>query len=183
MDGAQRLTSWERTENNSWPTMGATFSCTSRFHSRMNLQLCFINDSSSESESDDPAQGVSATPSPQEAPDEVPSAEGDLHSRQKELECEAKRGLAMVKRQIDLEKQKQRTQAASDWSGEAQWRGRGLEPSVLHEMTLVQLQSLQANVFSQIHRLNTQLMELLESRDDLQTEQDAMLVEIGDLTH
>ncbi|XP_078390024.1 schwannomin-interacting protein 1-like [Cetorhinus maximus] len=172
MDSAHRFTSWERTDNSSWQMTG--FSCTTRFHSRMNLQLCFINDSSSESDTEEPASRASATSSPQGTPGEDRHAGGSLLSRRKELESEAKRGLALVKRRFDLERQQ---------SKDAEGRGRALELSDLQEMKVTKLQNLQTSIFAQIHCLNTQLMELLETRDDLKTKQDAMLVEIGDLTH
>ncbi|XP_067879629.1 schwannomin-interacting protein 1-like isoform X2 [Heterodontus francisci] len=112
MDGGHRFTSWERADSSRWQTTG--FSCTSRFHSRVNLQLCFINESSSESDTEEPVKGASATPPPQVAADEDGPTKGSLLSRKKELESEAKRGLALVKRQLDLERQKQQVRAASE---------------------------------------------------------------------
>ncbi|XP_078057013.1 schwannomin-interacting protein 1-like [Mustelus asterias] len=172
MDSLHRFTSWERDNNNTWQMTG--FSCSTRFHSRMNLQLCFINDSSSESDTEEAVAGASATPPPQRCSSEGVPAEGSLLSRKKELESEAKRDLALVKRRLDLEKQQSR---------DTERRSRSLEPSDLREMNMIQLQNMQSSIFSQIHDLNTQLMELLETRDDLNSKQDAMLVEIGDLTH
>ncbi|XP_048475977.1 schwannomin-interacting protein 1-like [Rhincodon typus] len=59
----ERFSSWEREGSSSWQM--TNFHCTTRFHSRMNLQLCFINDSSSESESEEAIGSVSSTPSSQ----------------------------------------------------------------------------------------------------------------------
>ncbi|GCC44517.1 hypothetical protein chiPu_0028774, partial [Chiloscyllium punctatum] len=75
------------------------------FHSRMNLQLCFINDSSSESEAEETVGGASSTPSPQPTTGESSPTEGSLESRRKELESEAKRSLALLQRRLDQEKQ------------------------------------------------------------------------------
>ncbi|XP_051900742.1 schwannomin-interacting protein 1-like [Pristis pectinata] len=179
--GARRLVSWLRADSTAWKAMGTSIGCESRFHSRMNLQLCFINDSSSESDAEESNEVSAEDPTPQLAGGEASEAERALAARRKELEREAKRSLALVKRQLDQEKQRQREITAS--SNGALGRGQTLDPSDLWDMSVLQLQELQTSVFSQIHRLNTQLMELLEVRDDLKTEQDAMLVEIGDLTH
>ncbi|XP_078284179.1 schwannomin-interacting protein 1-like isoform X2 [Rhinoraja longicauda] len=131
-EGMQRLVSWPRADSTAWRAMGETMGCASRFHNRMNLQLCFINDSSSESDPEDEGQRSPADPPPQ---------------------------------------------------GPGVGVERALEHGDLLDMSLVHVQQLQVNILSQIHHFNGQLMELLESRDDLRTEQDAMLVEIGDLTH
>ncbi|XP_038642920.1 schwannomin-interacting protein 1-like [Scyliorhinus canicula] len=171
-DGSHRFTSQERVDSNSWQMTG--FSCATRFHSRMNLQLCFINESSSDSDTEEPAGGAAATPSPQGTRAEEGAAEGSLLSRRKELESEAKRGLALLKRRLDLEKQQSKASPR---------QSHALELSDLRQLNMKQIQNRQSSIFSQIHGFNTQLMELLEIRDDLKTEQDAMLVEIGDLTH
>ncbi|XP_072349406.1 schwannomin-interacting protein 1-like [Scyliorhinus torazame] len=171
-DGSHRFTSRERADSSSWQMTG--FSCATRFHSRMNLQLCFINESSSESDTEEPAGGAAATLPPQGTRAEEAAAEGSLLSRRKELECEAKRGLALLKRRLDLQKQQSKATPR---------RSQALELSDLRQLDTKQLQNRQSSIFSQIHSLNTKLMELLEIRDDLKTEQDAMLVEIGDLTH
>ncbi|XP_072905075.1 schwannomin-interacting protein 1-like [Hemitrygon akajei] len=174
-DGTQRLVSWHRADSTAWKALGATIGCESRFHSRMNLRLCFTNDSDSDNDTGDASEPSPEDPAPELVAGETSEAERALLARKRELEREAKRSLALVKRQLDLERQRQQEHASL---------GRGpLTPSDLWEMSLLQLQDLRASVFTKIHRLNTQLMELLEVRDDLKTEQDAMLVEIGDLTH
>ncbi|XP_069771750.1 schwannomin-interacting protein 1-like [Narcine bancroftii] len=179
-DGTQRLVSWHRADTMAWRIMGNTISCESRFHSRMNLQLCFINDSSSES---DPEEAPPSDPLPQPEAGEIASSEWTLVSRRKQLEREAKQRLAAVTRQLETERQRRLESAASNPFHSALGRRKPLDPSDLWDMSLVQIEDQRNRIFSQIHPLNTQLMELLEIRDDLKTEQDAMLVEIGDLTH
>ncbi|XP_072447718.1 schwannomin-interacting protein 1-like [Chiloscyllium punctatum] len=175
----ERFSSWERASNSNWQM--TNFHCTTRFHSRMNLQLCFINDSSSESEAEETVGGASSTPSPQPTTGESSPTEGSLESRRKELESEAKRSLALLQRRLDQEKQLLR--AAAERRKDAEGRGKSVERSDLQTMKLPQIWNLQSHLYSQIHGLNTQLMELLETRDELKTKQDALLVEIGDLTH
>ncbi|XP_078284180.1 schwannomin-interacting protein 1-like isoform X3 [Rhinoraja longicauda] len=169
----QRLVSWPRADSTAWRAMGETMGCASRFHNRMNLQLCFINDSSSESDPEDEGQRSPADPPPQ-----GPVLSGCRGA----LEREARLGLALVRGQLEQE-QRRRRESRNNGLGPGVGVERALEHGDLLDMSLVHVQQLQVNILSQIHHFNGQLMELLESRDDLRTEQDAMLVEIGDLTH
>ncbi|XP_044770947.1 schwannomin-interacting protein 1 isoform X3 [Neomonachus schauinslandi] len=59
---------------------------------------------------------------------------------------------------------------------------RSLKPTDLRDMTLGQLQVIVNDLHSQIESLNEELVQLLLIRDELHTEQDAMLVDIEDLT-
>ncbi|KTG32173.1 hypothetical protein cypCar_00039945, partial [Cyprinus carpio] len=59
---------------------------------------------------------------------------------------------------------------------------RSLKPTDLRDMTLGQLQVIVNDLHSQIEGLNEELVQLLLMRDELHMEQDAMLVDIEDLT-
>ncbi|XP_065266754.1 schwannomin-interacting protein 1 isoform X3 [Emys orbicularis] len=59
---------------------------------------------------------------------------------------------------------------------------RSLKPTDLRDMTIGQLQVIVNDLHSQIESLNEELVQLLLIRDELHTEQDAMLVDIEDLT-
>lgn len=172
-EGMQRLVSWPRADSTAWRAMGETMGCASRFHNRMNLQLCFINDSSSESDPEDEGQRSPADPAPQGSA---------LTGCRGELEREARRGLALVRRQLEQERQRHRESSCTGPFPGVDG-GRSLERGELLDTSPTRLRQLRDGILSQIHHFNSQLMELLECRDDLKTEQDAMLIEIGDLTH
>ncbi|XP_072113334.1 uncharacterized protein [Mobula birostris] len=112
-DGTQRLVSWHRADSTAWKALGATIGSESRFHSRMNLQLCFTNDSDSDSDTGDVSEPSPEDPTPELEAGEGSGAKRALLIRKRELEREAKRSLALVKRQLDLERQRQRERAAS----------------------------------------------------------------------
>ncbi|XP_040830808.1 schwannomin-interacting protein 1 isoform X5 [Ochotona curzoniae] len=59
---------------------------------------------------------------------------------------------------------------------------RSLKPTDLRDMTIGQLQVIVNDLHSQIESLNEELVQLLLIRDELHTEQDAMLVDIEDWT-
>ncbi|XP_059817842.1 schwannomin-interacting protein 1-like isoform X2 [Hypanus sabinus] len=111
-DGTQRLVSWHRADSTAWKALGATIGCESRFHSRMNLRLCFTNDSDSDNDTGDASEPSPEDPAPELAAGETSEAERALLAHKRELEREAKRSLALVKRQLDLERQRQQEHAA-----------------------------------------------------------------------
>ncbi|XP_042561672.1 schwannomin-interacting protein 1-like, partial [Clupea harengus] len=59
---------------------------------------------------------------------------------------------------------------------------RNLRPGDLRDMSLGQLQVITNDLHSQIQSLNEELVQLLLRRDELHVEQDAMLVDVEDLT-
>ncbi|XP_048095017.1 schwannomin-interacting protein 1-like isoform X2 [Alosa alosa] len=59
---------------------------------------------------------------------------------------------------------------------------RTLRPGDMRDMSLGQLQVITNDLHSQIQSLNEELVELLLLRDELHVEQDAMLVDVEDLT-
>ncbi|XP_006013101.1 schwannomin-interacting protein 1 [Latimeria chalumnae] len=111
---------------------------TTRLQNRMNLQLCFINDSDSDVENENPeaAKGRNKIPAP------------NVQSRPPVPPREVKPSLGRAELQV---------------------------------MSVWQLQQLRESITGAIQNLNTELMQLLQMRDDLQTQQDAILVNAGDL--
>ncbi|KAJ8256289.1 hypothetical protein COCON_G00184410 [Conger conger] len=115
----------------------------------------------------------------------------DFLSRQKKLQAEAKLALAMAKpmakMQVEVERQNRKKSPVADLLphlphiNECLMK-RSLKPTDLRGMTLGQLQVIVNDLHSQIETLNEELVQLLLIRDELHMEQDAMLVDIEDLT-
>ncbi|XP_062242473.1 schwannomin-interacting protein 1 isoform X1 [Platichthys flesus] len=182
-------------------------SLSSRLQSGMNLQICFVNDSGSDKDSDaddsktetsldtplSPMSKQSSSYSDRDTTeDDSESLEDmDFVSRQKKLQDEAKMALAMAKpmakMQVEVEKQNRKKSPVADLLphmphiSECLMK-RSLKPTDLRDMTLGQLQVIVNDLHSQIESLNEELVQLLLIRDELHMEQDAMLVDIEDLT-
>ncbi|CAM4558358.1 unnamed protein product [Leuciscus chuanchicus] len=182
-------------------------SLSSRLQSGMNLQICFVNDSGSDKDSDaddsktetsldtplSPMSKQSSSYSDRDTTeDDCESLEDmDFLSRQKKLQAEAKLALAMAKpmakMQVQVEKQNRKKSPVADLLphmphiSECLMK-RSLKPTDLRDMTLGQLQVIVNDLHSQIEGLNEELVQLLLMRDELQMEQDAMLVDIEDFT-
>ncbi|XP_046732012.1 schwannomin-interacting protein 1 [Silurus meridionalis] len=183
-------------------------SLSSRLQSGMNLQICFVNDSGSDKDSDaddsktetsldtplSPMSKQSSSYSDRDTTeDDSESLEDmDFLSRQKKLQAEAKLALAMAKpmakMQVEVEKQNRKKSPVADLVtshmphiSECLMK-RSLKPTDLRDMTLGQLQVIVNDLHSQIETLNEELVQLLLIRDELHMEQDAMLVDIEDLT-
>ncbi|XP_016360994.1 schwannomin-interacting protein 1-like isoform X1 [Sinocyclocheilus anshuiensis] len=182
-------------------------SLSSRLQSGMNLQICFVNDSGSDKDSDaDDSKTETSLDTPlspmskqslsysdrDTTEDDSESLEDmDFLSRQKKLQAEAKLALAMAKpmakMQVEVEKQNRKKSPVADLLphmphiSECLMK-RSLKPTDLRDMTLGQLQVIVNDLHSQIEGLNEELVQLLLMRDELHMEQDAMLVDIEDLT-
>ncbi|XP_029471036.1 schwannomin-interacting protein 1 isoform X2 [Rhinatrema bivittatum] len=182
-------------------------SLSSRLQSGMNLQICFVNDSGSDKDSDaddsktetsldtplSPMSKQSSSYSDRDTTEEESESLEDMDfiSRQKKLQAEAKMALAMAKpmakMQVEIEKQNRKKSPVADLLphmphiSECLMK-RSLKPSDLRDMTIGQLQVIVNDLHSQIESLNEELVQLLLIRDELHMEQDAMLVDIEDLT-
>ncbi|XP_014685735.3 schwannomin-interacting protein 1 isoform X2 [Equus asinus] len=182
-------------------------SLSSRLQSGMNLQICFVNDSGSDKDSDaddsktetsvdtplSPMSKQSSSYSDRDTTEEESESLDDMDflTRQKKLQAEAKMALAMAKpmakMQVEVEKQNRKKSPVADLLphmphiSECLMK-RSLKPADLRDMTVGQLQVIVNDLHSQIESLNEELVQLLLIRDELHTEQDAMLVDIEDLT-
>ncbi|XP_026186141.1 schwannomin-interacting protein 1 isoform X1 [Mastacembelus armatus] len=182
-------------------------SLSSRLQSGMNLQICFVNDSGSDKDSDaddsktetsldtplSPMSKQSSSYSDRDTTEDDSESMEDMDflSRQKKLQAEAKLALAMAKpmakMQVEVEKQNRKKSPVADLLphmphiSECLMK-RSLKPTDLRDMTLGQLQVIVNDLHSQIESLNDELVQLLLIRDELHMEQDAMLVDIEDLT-
>uniref|UniRef100_A0A803V3M2 Schwannomin interacting protein 1 n=1 Tax=Ficedula albicollis TaxID=59894 RepID=A0A803V3M2_FICAL len=191
------------------PAIFLDFPCVERrwLQSGMNLQICFVNDSGSDKDSDgddsktetsldtpvSPMSKQSSSYSDRDTTEEESEALEDMDflSRQKKLQAEAKMALAMAKpmakMQVEVEKQNRKKSPVADLLphmphiSECLMK-RSLKPADLRDMSFGQLQVIVNDLHSQIESLNEELVQLLLIRDELHTEQDAMLVDIEDLT-
>ncbi|XP_064209089.1 schwannomin-interacting protein 1 isoform X2 [Anguilla rostrata] len=136
-----------------------------RFHNQKNLQLCFINDSDSE----DDEEGEQA---------------GGETSREARGRGQADQAPPPVTRGLKMEV-RAALSALRDklWTEQKQEVERKpLTLSELQALSLQELSSLRASLTQAIHDLSSELVNRLLTRDQLRTEQDAMLLDVEDMT-
>ncbi|KAI2667337.1 Schwannomin-interacting protein 1 [Labeo rohita] len=178
----------------------------SRLQNGVNLQMCFVNDSSSDRDSDaedsrtetsldtplSPMSKQSSSLSDRDTGEEdLDSEDSEFWRLQRRLQEEARVALAlarpMARMQVEVERQIQlhRRSPVADLLphlphiSESLMK-RNLRPVDMRDMSLGQLQvDLTCNY---IAGLNEELVQLLLMRDELHMEQDAMLVDVEDLT-
>ncbi|XP_018589011.1 schwannomin-interacting protein 1 [Scleropages formosus] len=145
---------------------------TSRLQNQMNLQLCFINNSESEDEDDEDT----AQPPPQARnPSPTPVTTGGSRSTGFKLEVRA--ALTALRDKLRTE-QKEQCVPCSD----TVTKRKKLERSDLQALSLKQLDALRVSLTQSVHDLSSELVRRLLTRDQLRTEQDAMLLEVQDMT-
>ncbi|KAK3567938.1 hypothetical protein QTP86_027273, partial [Hemibagrus guttatus] len=189
------------------PVFFASNGCPSpRFQNGVNLQVCFVNDSNSDKDSDaedsrtetsldtplSPVSKQSSSLSDRDTCEEE-EEDGEFWRLQRRLEEEARGALAlarpMARMQVEVERHVQlhRRSPVADLLphmphiSESLMK-RSLRPGDLRDMSLGQLQVITNDLHSQIQGLNEELVQLLLLRDELHMEQDAMLVDVEDLT-
>ncbi|XP_070539372.1 IQCJ-SCHIP1 readthrough transcript protein-like isoform X2 [Ptychodera flava] len=181
-----------------------------RLQGGMNLQICFVNDSLSDSEvneedGDSPRSPVTynkendaVTPKSPSKETKVeikePEEEEDFAVKQARLQEEARLALAqarpMARMQIEVEKQQRKKSPVAELAGAAGLTEiteglsgkRMLRKQTLVTMTVSQIKTIVNDLRSQIENLNEELMQQLIVRDELQMEQDSKLVDIEDLS-
>ncbi|XP_042573881.1 schwannomin-interacting protein 1-like isoform X1 [Cyprinus carpio] len=186
----------------------AKTACPHGFRMGVNLQMCFVNDSSSDRDSDaedsrtetsldtplSPMSKQSSSLSDRDTGEEdLDSEDSEFWRIQRRLQEEARVALAlarpMARMQVEVERQIQlhRRSPVADLLphlphiSESLMK-RNLRPVDLRDMSLGQLQVITNDLHSQIQGLNEELVQLLLMRDELHMEQDAMLVDVEDLT-
>ncbi|XP_059913454.1 schwannomin-interacting protein 1 isoform X1 [Gadus macrocephalus] len=137
---------------------------TSRFHNHKNLQLCFINNSDSDEE-----EGFSARVSP---------GAGGIGSHPSGLKDEVTAALRALRDNLVAEERGKEQLA----SGSIVAQRKHLELPELHNCSMQQLRALEASLQQDIHELSSELVSQLLVRDQLRTKQDAMLLDVQDLT-
>ncbi|XP_067348789.1 schwannomin-interacting protein 1 isoform X4 [Channa argus] len=144
---------------------------TSRFHNHRNLQLCFINNSDSEDEEDVSNKKVTGT--------------GHNGCHAAGLKQEVATALRTLRDKL-LAEQKEEEDKKSTAAMLAGSRGvskrKHLEHWELRDCSMQQLSSLRASLQQEVHTLSSELVAHLLVRDQLRTKQDAMLLDVQDLT-
>ncbi|XP_067255444.1 schwannomin-interacting protein 1 [Chanodichthys erythropterus] len=141
---------------------------TSRFNSPKNLQLCFINNSESEGEDD---EGASSKESSCEVEVRGSCSPG--------LKQEVKAALRALRDKLWAE-QKEKEQEATH--SNINIRRKILSLSDLQTCSLLQLNALRASLNEDIQDLSSELVKHLVVRDHLRTKQDALLLDVQDMT-
>ncbi|XP_061092759.1 schwannomin-interacting protein 1 [Conger conger] len=140
---------------------------TSRLQTQMNLQLCFINNSESEDEDDDREAGREKS--------QVVAMTG--HGSVQQLPSHLTNDMGRIAGlQIDHEEKKHPACC------EAVMEQRRLKRGDLLTFSLKQLTTLRASLDQAIQDLSSELVGRLLTRDQLRTEQDAILLEVQDMT-
>ncbi|XP_060942242.1 schwannomin-interacting protein 1-like [Limanda limanda] len=139
---------------------------TSRFLSHRNLQLCFINSSDSEEEEEDGGNTQVAMGTERNG---CPAAG---------LKQEVAAALRRLRDEL-LEEQKEKEHLAGSSTVA---RRKHLERLELDQCSVQQLSSSRASLQQEVHALSSELVALLLVRDQLRTKQDAVLLDVQDLT-
>ncbi|XP_034406284.1 schwannomin-interacting protein 1 [Cyclopterus lumpus] len=131
---------------------------TSRLHNHRNLQLCFINDSDSEDEEEGSTKKVTAAAAglKQEVANALRTLRDELLAEQKEAEHLTSSSCVAERKHLDRRE--------------------------LQERSAQQLSSLGTSFQQEVHALSSELVAHLVVRDQLRTKQDAMLLDVQDLT-
>ncbi|KAL7389879.1 hypothetical protein ABVT39_011452 [Epinephelus coioides] len=138
---------------------------TSRFHNHRNLQLCFINNSDSEDEDEGTNKKVS-----------MGTGHNGCHATG--LKQEVVTALRTLRDKLLAEQREKERLAGSSCVTER----KHLEHWELQERSVQQLNSLKASLQQEVHALSSELVAHLLVRDQLRTKQDAMLLDVQDLT-
>ncbi|XP_059401171.1 schwannomin-interacting protein 1-like isoform X3 [Carassius carassius] len=147
---------------------------TSRFNSPKNLQLCFINNS--ESEDDEVASSKES------------SCEAEVRgSCSRGLKQEVKAALRALRDKLWAEQKEKENKVRQDHIRQAPHsnmsiRRKILSLSDLQTCSLLQLKALRASLNEDIQGLSSELVKHLVIRDHLQTKQDALLLDVQDMT-
>lgn len=165
-----------------------------RLQAGMNLQICFMNETASDNESQ-----CSDTESTQDHKIDCPKTHKqnfvDFQTKQQQLQAEARQALSqakdMARMEMEVERQTRRCSRVTDICRVAYDKmgmsfpdnKRRLSRQMLTDMNIAQLQVIVNHLHTQIEGLNEELVQHLLSRDDLHMEQDSRLVDIEDLTN
>ncbi|KAM4546050.1 uncharacterized protein PAE49_018477 [Odontesthes bonariensis] len=137
---------------------------TSRFHNHRNLQLCFINNSDSEEE--------------EGADKKVPMGTRPNGCQAAGLKQEVAAALRTLRDELLAEQKEKELRASSSCVAER----KHLERRELQERSEQTLASLRKSLQQEVHALSSELVAHLLVRDQLRTKQDAMLMDVQDLT-
>ncbi|XP_055728119.1 schwannomin-interacting protein 1-like [Salvelinus fontinalis] len=135
----------------------------SRFHNQKNLQLCYINNSESEDEEGAVKEGSIGS--------------GSYGYHPSGLKLEVRAALCALKNKLLAEQKEEHLACSSVIT-----KRKHLERCDLQTCSIQQLNSLRTSLNHDIHDLSSELVGHLLIRDQLRTKQDAMLLDVQDLT-
>ncbi|XP_075896621.1 schwannomin-interacting protein 1 [Nelusetta ayraudi] len=171
-ESGRRAQSWEDGDD---ACNSHVMALTSRLQTQMNLQLCFINNSESEEEEEEEEKKGGESSKKENGSTQV----------QKEPQAAEKpqrakfRGFRNTLKSI---RDKLRTDKNLAAAGHSPVQRRHLERRDLQSFSLKDLTAHSKSLSQAIQDLSTELVTRLQVRDQLRTEQDAMLLEVQDLT-
>ncbi|XP_051972465.1 schwannomin-interacting protein 1-like [Xyrauchen texanus] len=140
---------------------------TSRFNSPKNLQLCFINNSESEGEDDEGASNKES------------SCETEVRrSGSPGLKQEVRTAIRALRDKLWAEQKEKEEPSHSKMN----IRRKILSLSDLQTCSLLQLNALRASLNEDIQELSSELVKHLVIRDHLRNKQDALLMDVQDMT-
>ncbi|XP_023822020.1 schwannomin-interacting protein 1 isoform X2 [Oryzias latipes] len=150
---------------------------TSRLQTQMNLQLCFINNSESEEEEEEKADACNKESNNRRG--KTPPQKNSQHPAKPDRP--KARGFRNTLRNL-----RDRLRADHKTPNSA-GRGSGvhrkhLERSDVQSLSMKDLNALRTSLSQAVQDLSAELVSCLHIRDQLRTEQDAMLLEVQDLT-
>ncbi|XP_051564529.1 schwannomin-interacting protein 1-like isoform X2 [Myxocyprinus asiaticus] len=156
---------------------------TSRVQSQMNLQLCFINNSESEEEEEEieAKKEVAQKSSKSGSRQRTEKQQGSNSTSTKKAKSggfknDVRAALSLLRHKLRLE-QKQTIPPS-----EAVREREHYERSDLKNLSLKELKALRTSLSKDIHDFSSELVGRLLTRDQLRTEQDALLLEVQDMT-
>ncbi|XP_056607862.1 schwannomin-interacting protein 1 isoform X1 [Triplophysa dalaica] len=156
---------------------------TSRLQSQMNLQLCFINNSESEEEEEEmeakkevPKQSSKSGNKQRLERQQGSNSTSTKKTKSRGFKNDVRAALSVLKHKFSLE-QKQTIPPS-----EAVRDRKQHERSDLKNLSLKKLKALRTSQSKDIQDLSSELVARLLTRDQLRTEQDALLLEVQDMT-
>ncbi|KAL0970000.1 hypothetical protein UPYG_G00235780 [Umbra pygmaea] len=176
-DGERRKESWDDGAEEEYDSRVTAL--TSRLSNQMNLQLCFINDSGSEEEED--ISGKKCFTKNLKMTGKNSSSM--LVAQQTQASPVAKSKSSGFKAALSALKNKLRTEPKRGPEHcYLLLKSRRLDRSNLQTFSIKELHALRSSLSKAIQDLSTELVVNLQTRDQLRTEQDAMLLEVQDMT-
>lgn len=155
---------------------------TTRLQSQMNLQLCFINNSESEEEEEEmEAKKVAKQSSKSGSNQRLEKERGSSSASTKKTKSrgfknDVRAALSVLRHKLRLEHKQ------TIHHSEAVRERKHYERNDLKNFSLKELKALRTSLSKDIHDLSSELVGRLLTRDQLRTEQDAMLLEVQDMT-
>ncbi|KAM4714815.1 schwannomin-interacting protein 1 isoform 2-T2 [Anableps anableps] len=153
---------------------------TSRLHTQMNLQLCFINNSESEEEDDEEMEKDMCNKKSSNSWKRIIQSHKNTQNPTRSEELKSKGFKSTLRNLRDRLRTDQKKKTAARREPVAQRTH--LELSDVERLSVEQLKALSASLRQDIQDLSSELVSCLHIRDQLRTEQDAMLLEVQDLT-